>query len=139
MTFKNYFYVSIASWSHGISNWDLRDTLTLSDFALEKRYILSSKSECCQKSIGTLFRALIGKPRAQYNIGNQEGFTWVENYFRAKCNGWISDNFEIENLLLVAYPLHWHLKLRPAIRNMVRQCGSEYHNHPPPFPYGLNV
>ena len=31
------------------------------------------------------------------------------------------------------------LELRPASRNMVRQCGSESHNHLPPIPYGLVV
>ena len=30
-------------------------------------------------------------------------------------------------------------KLRPESKNMVRQCGSESHNHPPPIPYGLVV
>ena len=30
-------------------------------------------------------------------------------------------------------------KLRPASRNMVRQCGSESHNHLHPIPYGLVV
>ena len=30
-------------------------------------------------------------------------------------------------------------KLRPASSNMIWQCGSESHNHPPPFPYGLVV
>ena len=30
-------------------------------------------------------------------------------------------------------------QLRPASRNMVRQCGAESHNHPPQIPYGLIV
>ena len=31
------------------------------------------------------------------------------------------------------------IELRPASRNMVRQCGSETHNHPPPFSYDFAV
>ena len=90
-----------------------------------------------------LVRKILGLERT---LGSKK--LWVQHDFMGRKN-LVSPNFfgSIKKFLvqkIICLKNFWvkrmfWLKLRAASRNMVRQCGSESHNHLPPFPYGLVV